>query len=214
MWALKCPSIVHVFYFNHIRRNVTTPKLDMGPQTKTSLVPDALGLISKEWVAGGCVNRIECRRKIRTNPTYSRACPSKHVPSLPHPELSAKHHLQKSQNPHNAFRKTFHNGTTYNELFGHAVGDGLTCGIVTLEGDPGIAATNPYGGAGIITKGVLFFIDSSAPNERHVFREGDVLHVTKGSTYKWGAEPHGEAFYVMPKPINEEVPQSLKKPTF
>ncbi|KAF8885443.1 hypothetical protein BD779DRAFT_673935 [Infundibulicybe gibba] len=123
--------------------------------------------------------------------------------------------VKKSPSPHDHHpRKTFHKGTTYNELFGHSDGDGLTCGILTLEGDPGIATTNPYGGVGIVMKGVLFAVDSSAPNERHVFKEGHIFHITKGSTYKLGAEPYGEVFYVMPKPINEEIPESWKKPPF
>ncbi|KAF8885442.1 hypothetical protein BD779DRAFT_1533091, partial [Infundibulicybe gibba] len=102
--------------------------------------------------------------------------------------------------------ETFNKGTTYTELFGHSDGDGLTCGTFTIQGDPGIATTNPYGAVGIVTKGTLFLTDSSAPNERHELKEGQVFHVTKGTTYKWSADRQGEAFYVMPKPIDEEVP--------
>ncbi|KAF8885444.1 hypothetical protein BD779DRAFT_1673631 [Infundibulicybe gibba] len=120
----------------------------------------------------------------------------------------------KSHNPHDAPHKIFHKGTTYNELFGHSDGDGLTCGTFSIQGDPGIASENPYGVVGIVTKGVLFFTDSSAPDERHEVKEGQVFHITKGSTFKWSAEPYGEAFYAASKPIGHEVPQSVKKPVF
>ncbi|KAF8885458.1 hypothetical protein BD779DRAFT_674359 [Infundibulicybe gibba] len=125
--------------------------------------------------------------------------------------------IKKYLNPHDdSSRKTLDHGSTrYNELLGNPDSDGLTYGVFTVEGDSGIAAANPYGAVGIVTKGSLFVIDSTAPNERHVFKEGDVFHIMKGSTYKWGAEPYGEAFYVVPKPINEEIrEEGWKQPVF
>ncbi|KAF8884000.1 hypothetical protein BD779DRAFT_1472274 [Infundibulicybe gibba] len=144
-------------------------------------------------------------------------------PLISSPRAMAEHHSQKSENPYGVPHETFHEGITFNQLHGHSNGDGLTCGTFTVRGDPQIATDNPYGIVGTVTKGILFLSVSSAPNDRHEFKEGQVFHITKGSTFKWAAGPYGEgtesfeqlSFYAVAKPIDHEVSKlDLKRPVF
>ncbi|KAF8884038.1 hypothetical protein BD779DRAFT_1472308 [Infundibulicybe gibba] len=123
----------------------------------------------------------------------------------------------KSHNPHDDPQQTFHPGVAFTELYGHSDGDGLSSGTLTMniQNDPEIALDCPRGVLGIVTKGVLVLVDSDTPDDRHTFTEGQVFHVTKGSTFKWGAGSNCEGFYAVPKPIGLDVSQlNLKKPVF
>ncbi|KAF8883990.1 hypothetical protein BD779DRAFT_1801834 [Infundibulicybe gibba] len=122
--------------------------------------------------------------------------------------------IETSNNPHDIPRKTFHEGVAFSELYGHSDGDGLTCGIFHVEGDPKTAIDNPYGVVGVVTEGVVVLVDSDAPNDRHEVKQGQVFHITKGSTFQCGAGSNGKAFYAIQKPIDHEITQRLKRPVF